>query len=192
MLISGIIAVFKAISLKTGDGELHRPCLLQFFCLLKFPLPPVISETPGVVVVGGGKLGKMLERSGVFYKKKKGEEKWNALNLTESSVCILQFQIFVTSFNCALRKTQQAESHCVTLIFCLKLQKWRWMKILWRSASYFDQKLVCEIGLESSWQTSLFSSRRVAGQCGVGNELQRHGETLASLKYRVFALKCCH
>lgn len=74
MLVSGIIAVFKVISLKTGDGELHRPCILQFFSLLKFPLPPAIGETPGVVVVGGGQLGKMLERTGVFLTQKGGEK----------------------------------------------------------------------------------------------------------------------
>lgn len=31
MLVPGIIAVFKVISLKTGGGELHKPCLLQWF-----------------------------------------------------------------------------------------------------------------------------------------------------------------
>lgn len=37
----------------------------------------------------------------------------------------------------------------ITLIFCLKTYKWRLMEILWRSASYFHQKLWCERGLES-------------------------------------------
>lgn len=51
MLVSGIIAVFKVISLKTGDGELHWPCVSQPF--LKFPSHTAIGETPGVVIVGG-------------------------------------------------------------------------------------------------------------------------------------------
>lgn len=51
MLVSGIIAVFEVISLKTGDGELHWPCVSQPF--LKFPSHTAIGETPGVVIVGG-------------------------------------------------------------------------------------------------------------------------------------------
>lgn len=44
MLVPGIIAVFKVISLKTGGGELHKPCLLQFFLFLNFlVLPKTLS-----------------------------------------------------------------------------------------------------------------------------------------------------
>lgn len=45
MLVSGIIAVLKVISLKTGDGELHRPCVLQP-SLFKFSVVILLSMKP--------------------------------------------------------------------------------------------------------------------------------------------------
>lgn len=114
MLSFGIIAVFKVISLKTGDGELHRPCLFSEF-FPQFPCPAATSETPELVARRGWKSREMLQRSN-FFKEKISEWKWNVLNLTESSVCTFEVQ----SFNCALCKTHQAESHHYNINILLK------------------------------------------------------------------------
>lgn len=66
MLSFGIIAVFKVISLKAGDGELHRPCLFSVF-FPQFPSPTATSETPGLVAMRGWKTREDVTENYFFF-----------------------------------------------------------------------------------------------------------------------------
>lgn len=144
-----------------------------FFLFLSFLvlLPPVKNPRSGGNE-GMKNQGRCCRELFFFKGKKKSEEKLNILNLTEGSVCILPFE--VQSFNCALCKTHQAESHYYNInILLKKTYKRRWMEILWRSASYFDPKLWCERGLGSPcanqpfWSHFWFSLQSHQNSCKV-------------------------
>lgn len=116
MLGFGIIAVFKVISLKTGDGELHRPCLFSEF-FPPFPSPTATSDTPGFVTMRGWKNREDVTGNYFFLRKKK----WRKVERFESyGMLCLHLTFEVQSFNRALCKTHQAESHYYNIIILLK------------------------------------------------------------------------
>lgn len=83
----------------------------------------------------------------------------------------------------------------ITLIFCLKTYKWRWMEILWRSALFFWPKaLVWRGSSEPTCKPALFchilgsacSHTRKAAKL-YGERIQCSCETLGSVKSSVLA-----